>query len=198
MTSHIHWLKYIVLILTVFPGIMFFIFDKIAIINKLKTNQKYAVALILVTIVNAIIFNEIIMLLIILGCLIIPYLFEYIINERKKISKYGVLYEIKTLKFPVFVMVICPFFEEYIYRFFIYKHIMPVVDKEWIYILISVLAFLFCHFVTQKEKSVYKIPIAFIECGIFIYTKNVYICIVIHMVYNIMVYAHNFYKYTQN
>ena len=194
----IHLLNFLLILVTIFPGIIIFIFDKIPGIKRMKSNEKYSLALSIVTLINAIVFNNIILVLSTIVCVIIPYGFEYLFNEGKKVCKNSVMFEINSIKLPFFVMIFCPIFEEYIYRCFIYKHIMGIVDVEWGFVLISILAVVFCHFVNQQEKSIYKIPLGLIECIMFIWTSNIYMCIVIHMAYNILVYAHNSQKYMRS
>ena len=191
-------LNNILLFLTIFPGILIFFMEKLPKVKKIKSNDKYAISILIVVILNGLKFDKAIGICSLILCLFIPYAFEYIFNERILISIKNVKFEFSSLKQPFFVMVLCPLCEEYIYRYFLYYHISNTIKVPWVYIIISVMAFLFCHFTTQKFKSIYKLPLAIIECSIFLHSKNIFICIIIHMGYNILIYTHNARAYLRN
>lgn len=195
MTTHIRLLKLIVEILTIFPGILIVAQTKLPRLKRLKGNQQYSLALICVCVINCIIFHCWISLLSILFVVILTYTMEFLLNESNNLNMGKMKYEIKTLSLPFFVMIFCPIFEEYIYRYFIYQYVMNTIPVIWLYFLISILSFVFCHLMTQKLKSLYKLPLAIIECVIFVCFKDIFMCIIIHMAYNILVYSHNMQKY---
>ncbi len=182
-------------VLTIFPGILIAIQSKLPKFKRLKGNWQYALALMAVCGMNSIKYHCWIHLLIMLSAIIASYTAEFLFNEYKNLDISKIKYEINTLSLPFFVMIVCPVFEEYIYRYFIYQYVMDTVSVTWMYFLISILSFIFCHFMTQQLKSLYKIPLAVIECIIFISFKTILMCIIVHMTYNILVYSHNLQKY---
>lgn len=194
----IHLLNYILIFLTIFPGIILFIMEKLPKVQRIQSHDKYTIAILAVVFLNGLVFKEVIVISCLMLCLIVPYIFEYIFNEWKSFSMRNMRFEFNSLKQPFFVMVLYPVCEEYIYRFFLYYHISNTIKVPWVFVIISVMSFLFCHFTTQKHKSIYKLPLAIIECIVFLYFNNIFICIIIHMVYNILVYSHNARAYLRN
>lgn len=193
--THLH--EIVLLLITIFPGIIIFIIDKIPIFNCLNSNFKYSISLLLVVLLNSILYNDYVLIFLSLIFAIISYGCEYLFNNIKKLSISGIKNEFQTIKIAFFVIIICPFFEEYIYRYYLYKDITRSTNEIWAYFFISILSFLFCHFIKQKEKSIYKLPLAIIECIMFVTYKNIYICIFIHMSFNSLVYAHNLNIYSR-
>ncbi|WP_367397274.1 CPBP family intramembrane glutamic endopeptidase [Clostridium sp. MSJ-8] len=101
------------------------------------------------------------------------------------------------IKKTVYVMILFPCCEELIYRYFLYMHMKRLVDNIYLYFILSVVTFVFIHFFNQKIKCFYKIPFAIFECITFILFKNIFVCIMIHMNFNILVYAYNTIKYSR-
>ena len=48
---------------------------------------------------------------------------------------------------------------------------------------------------TQQLDSFFKLPLALTECLLFAAYRNVFLCIAVHMSYNILVYGHNIARY---
>lgn len=184
-------LNYILEIFTVFPGI-FFVFEKnLPGIKKVKSNGQYAISIVAVSLLDAVFFGEIKEAVVLITVLIIPYFIEFLLNEIKHFSWQKLKHECRKLMLPYFVMVLCPVCEEIIYRYYIWKFIRQSTNQLWVYFLVSVFAFVFCHFMVQKLKSLYKIPLAIIQCALFAMYQNVFICIAVHMTFNVMTYMHN-------
>lgn len=191
MNILIHLLKIIGLMITIYPGIIIMAETHNSKMKRLKGNVQYTVALITVTVVDCLLFRCGLELICVICGAVITIACEFIFNEKENINQGKIKYEIKSVMLPIFVMIMCPVFEEYIYRFFLYKYIMEITNFKWIFCLISFFSFLFCHLSTQKLKALNKIPFSILTIFVFLWFKNIYICIVIHMIYNIFVYNHN-------
>ncbi len=195
MENLIHLLSFLVILITVFPGIFVFLFDKIPLTRYQNSNLKYVEGLSAVIAVNIIYYKDFSLIYAIL-LLIIPYFFELFFNNRKSLTHDKIREEYNSIKLALFIMIFCPLSEEIIFRYFIFKHINEAsINSIWVFYLISTLAFIFDHFVTQQIKSLYKVPLSLIECWTYAIWRNTFLCVVIHMCYNICVYAHNSSKY---
>lgn len=190
-------LNYLLEILTVFPGI-FFVFEKnLPLIKRMKSNEQYAVSIAAVSLLDAAFFGEAVKAVILITVLLIPYFIEFLLNEIKDFSFQKLKNECRKLWLPYFVIVLCPVCEEVIYRYYIWRFISQSTNQLWVYFLVSVFAFVFCHFMVQKLKSLYKIPLAIIQCALFVLYENIFICIAVHMTFNAMTYIHNLDMYKQ-
>ena len=127
---------------------------------------------------------------------VLPDMMENPAFVMKSLTHDKIREEYNSIKLALFIMIFCPLSEEIIFRYFIFKHINEAsINSIWVFYLISTLAFIFDHFVTQQIKSLYKVPLSLIECWTYAIWRNTFLCVVIHMCYNICVYAHNSSKY---
>lgn len=193
----IHWLN-ILFIITVFPGIILFLLERFSIFNKLISIERYVFALAIVSSINLIYSKSLIYpLLIIIMIPIILFLFEYmnLKDESKTFKK--VSFYIREMKRFYLILVLIPIMEELVFRYFIYEISIIFKYTLWQYILLSVLSFTFVHFFEQGAKALIKIPFALIQSIVFLYSMNIYICFLIHIIFNILVYLFNISRYSK-
>lgn len=175
-----------------------FIMGRIYGIKKLKGIDLYLISLILVIIFNVYNkYNDLIIIFVIVSFSIITIILEYVFNEWNKLNFNKFTYSLAQIKKPVYVMILFPCAEELIYRYFLYMDIETLFNNVYLFFILSVITFVFIHFFNQKTKCFYKIPFAILECIAFILFKNVFICIIIHMNFNILIYAYNMSKYNR-
>lgn len=193
--SRILWHN-IIIIITIFPGILLFLMNRFRLIRKFNEIDKYILCLSFVVIVNLL--NNISYMctvtVIILGSYM-TFCVEYILTEKGKVDFNKFKYVMAKIKKPLYVMILFPIFEEYIYRYYVYSVMYTVVQNKIVYVFISTVTFTFVHFFNQNIKCFYKIPLSLLESIVFVIFKNIFICIIIHMCYNIYVYAYNSIKY---
>lgn len=191
------WLN-LAIVITLFPGILLFIMNRFSAIRRINEMDKYIICLITVVFLNLL--NDLKYMYIffmIFICSIFTFIIEYILNEWGKFECNKLKYVISQIKRPAYVMILFPICEELIYRYFVYSITNTITTNVFIYLFISVSSFIFVHFFNQKFKCFYKIPFSIIECIIFLIFKEILICIIIHMSYNILVYAYNTSKYNK-
>lgn len=194
---HILWHN-LCIVLTIFPGIILFCMNRFLFLRKVSELDKYAACLALVVFANLL--NNLNLMIVILIIIISPICFftiEYIINERNKLDLNKFKFSILQVKRPIYVMIIYPIFEELIYRYYMYDFVREITNSMLIYCFISVSVFIFVHFFSQQIKCFYKVPLAIVESILLYIYKDVFICITIHMSYNILVYSYNTLKYSK-
>lgn len=197
--SRILWHN-VIIILTLFPGIVILLINRIPFLKRKNEMDKYAVCLAADVFINLYMNDRTLALpvLLLFLCPCILFILEYLLKDRgkKKIAK--LLSLRKQMKKPFYVMLAYPVFEEFIYRSFVYQILGDSDATLLAYLLLSSGVFVFAHFFTQHVKSLYKIPFAVLEGLIYFYTKNIAFCIIIHMAFNMFVYAYNETKYSRN
>lgn len=197
--SRILWHN-VIIVLTLFPSIFIFLMNRFPFLKQKNEMDKYAVCLAADVFLNLYVNNRNLALfaLLLFICPCILFILEYFMKEHGKnnISKFLSLR--KQLKKPFYVMLAYPVFEEFIYRSFVYIILEDVGVTLPAYLLLSSGTFVFSHFFTQHAKSLYKIPFAVLQGLIYFYTKNIAFCIIIHMAFNMLVYAYNGLKYRRN
>lgn len=185
------------IVLTIFPGIILFCMNRFFFLRKISELDKYVVCLALVVFANLL--NNLKLMTIVVIIIIFPICFftiEYIINNKFKLDLDKFKFIIVQIKRPIYVMIMYPIFEELIYRYYIYDFVKSSTNSMLIYCFISTSVFIFVHFFNQQIKCFYKLPLAIVESILFYIYINVFICIVIHMSYNILIYSYNTLKYS--
>ncbi|WP_425482882.1 CPBP family intramembrane glutamic endopeptidase [Listeria valentina] len=88
-----------------------------------------------------------------------------------------------------------PILEEVNFRYFIYLYGTLFNYSSIQYLLIATLTFFLSHLVYQGNSSLIKIIFSFIQTVLFLLTQNIFLCIFIHISFNIFVYlTNNYYK----
>lgn len=178
--------------LTLFPGIiMFFI--------KERSLRSYCYALTIPIIINVLIFSDYKLLLLILTIITAPILIYYI---EKSIHIKRIYKNIdKNISTGLLIIGIIPILEEFIFKYYLFEYIsvifsLNVCVEGIIFIVINAIVFIIAHISTQKQKALIKIVFAIISSTIFILIKNIYICIIIHSIFNAIVYISTISKYS--
>ncbi len=194
---HTLWLN-LLFLLTLFPGIIMFLINRFPFRHRINDMDKYVMSLIIVILLNIYDkLNDFLIIISIAAFSILIFIIEYIFTEWGKLNFNKFKYVVSQVKKPVFVMIVFPCCEEMIYRYFLYLDVVFMYDNVYLYFILSVIAFVFVHFFSQKMKCFYKIPFAIIECLLFIAFKNIFVCILVHMNFNILIYAYNTSKYSR-
>lgn len=192
---HILWLN-IKIIITIFPGILLLLLNTIPKIKQFKSIDKYSIALIFIVIINLLNnLNYQIQFLCVIVSVLCLFVIEYIFIEWRRIDYRKFVFVLSKIKKPMYIMCLYPLCEELIYRYFFYQFISEFKYKNILFCVLSISCFVFVHFYNQKYKSLFKIPFAIVECILFIYFKNVYLCILVHAFFNVAVYSFNISKY---
>lgn len=173
----------IIAYLTMFPGLIFLFLKK-------ESIYIYTTILAIVNMINGIWFKEWIMLALLVLIIITPlllYKLEKTIIEKKVHLPFTKL-EMSGLCVIFFV----PLFEELIFRYFLYKHIKSAtfiqLNINFVFLFLSTATFLVAHIKKLKIKAIYKSVFAVGLSGIFLVTKEIWVCIIIHMIFNGVVY----------
>lgn len=182
MISHI-LCHSIIAYLTMFPGFVFFFLKK-------ESIYTYATILAVVNMINGIWFKEWITMVLLVLMISVPlllYKLEKTIIERKVRLPFTKL-EMSGLCVIFFV----PLFEEFIFRYFLYRHIESAsfnqLNINFLFLFLSTVAFLVAHIKKLKVKAIYKSVFAVVLSGIFLVTEEIWVCIIIHMIFNGVVY----------
>lgn len=92
----------------------------------------------------------------------------------------------------VYIIFVIPIIEEYLYRFFIYDKFIRKVDYTLFFlIMISSVSFALLHYMQGKKDMIIKFILSVILSIIFIFTEEIMIVVVIHIIYNIFAYNRN-------
>lgn len=89
------------------------------------------------------------------------------------------------------VLIIFPFLEEYIYRFFLYDLLIRSGGSFTSFIVISTVFFVSSHLYSQQEKALTKIPFGIVLACAYACTQNFFVCLSIHLSFNLCVYFFN-------
>jgi len=81
-----------------------------------------------------------------------------------------------------------PILEELIFRYYIYQYWLFLEINIFYYIIISSVAFVLAHIFYQGFTSIVKLIFSFSLNLVFIVTQNVFVGIVIHIIFNFFVY----------
>uniref|UniRef100_UPI00321647C1 CPBP family intramembrane glutamic endopeptidase n=1 Tax=Clostridium sp. TaxID=1506 RepID=UPI00321647C1 len=159
--------------------------------KRIKSIERYIISLVIVTFINLIFLNKklLVELLLVLIVPILLFVYEfYMINNTNKNKK--IIYEIKNIYDNLIILLAFPVLEEILYRYILLDLSNKIGFHLWQYFVLSVLAFVFVHFFTQGLNSLKKGTFAFIQCVIMVYSKNIFICITLHIVFNLIVYLY--------
>lgn len=88
-------------------------------------------------------------------------------------------------------LILIPFFEEYVYRFFLYELLVRQGGSAVLFLVASVACFVIAHFYTQKEKALTKIPIGLILALAYSYSQNIFLPLSVHIGFNLCVFFYN-------
>lgn len=186
------------MIITIFPGIILFLVNRFSFFHRKNEMDKYILCLMLVVYLNLICNVQYLIILLLIPILtIVLFIIDYILTEWENISLSKFKYAVAQMKKPVYIMIFYPIFEEIIYRYFIYYYLKESVNVAWFYVLISSIAFVFAHFFNQRFKCFFKLPLAVAQGIVFLVYQNIFICIIIHICYNILVFSYNMSKYSK-
>ena len=184
------------LFITIFPGILTLLLDRIGKLRKIKSIERYIIALALVSLLNLLTFHKNSEFILIILCSTLLFVFEYLILLKNKESfKKDIKYCYANMKDGYLIIILYPFFEEFVYRFAIYQISIKLGYSLWQYFVLSVFSFIFAHYYSQGFEAVKKVPFAIVQCVFYILFKDIYICIIIHIVFNIMVYLYRVSSY---
>lgn len=166
---------------------------------KERSLKSYCYALTIPVIINILIFSDYKFLLLILIMIITPILVYYI---EKSIHIKRIYKNLdKNISTGLLIIGVIPILEEVIFKYYLFKYvseifILDVYVECIIFIVINAIVFIIAHISTQKQKALIKIVFAIISSIIFILMKNIYICIVIHIIFNAVVYISTINKYS--
>ncbi|EBF6126249.1 CPBP family intramembrane metalloprotease, partial [Listeria monocytogenes] len=88
-----------------------------------------------------------------------------------------------------------PVLEEIIFRFFIYQYCELFDFSNIQYILLATFSFVIAHIFYQGVSSIVKILFSFILSILFLLTLNIFLTIIIHCIFNFLVYIVRTSKY---
>ncbi|WP_373866392.1 CPBP family intramembrane glutamic endopeptidase [Sporosarcina luteola] len=131
-------------------------------------------------------------ILLLLGlCIFIPSVQTILeLNSAKNFFK-----ACKEKKFLLQTLILIPILEEYIFRFVMYELLAAHEIPPLFYIIFSSLAFTFIHYFQLKAKSYYKLVLGIMLAIVYVYTTNLFVVILMHVLFNVLVYL---FKYTNH
>lgn len=91
----------------------------------------------------------------------------------------------------IITLIIFPFLEEYIYRYFLYDLLMRSEGSSALFIIASTVFFVGSHLYSQREKALTKIPLGIALAGFYVCFQNIFVCLSIHLSFNLCVYFYN-------
>ncbi|HFN5488098.1 TPA: CPBP family intramembrane glutamic endopeptidase [Staphylococcus aureus] len=93
----------------------------------------------------------------------------------------------KNSKFILSVLIAYPMLEELNFRYFLYN--FSLIYHYIQYIILSVLTFVFSQFLYQGKSSIIKIFFATMQTLIYLCFRDIFINIIVHMIFNILVFS---------
>lgn len=194
--SHTPWLS-LGMLPALFPGIILWIMNRFNNIRQINEMDKYGICLLLVALVYSFFIDKTIFIkigIILLGPIVLFFLHYFLVNWRN-FNRGKLVFVLKSCKKFYHILFIYPVCEEVIYRFLIYYFFDIMQNILWMYILISSTLFVFSHFFQQKVRALQLLPLAVCESLLFWIYKDISICIVIHIAYNIFAFLYNSVKH---
>ncbi|MBC1540100.1 CPBP family intramembrane metalloprotease [Listeria seeligeri] len=176
-------------LLTLFPGMLLLLTKWMPLLKRKSTFFQYLISLGVVTFIECLFFRQSIgMILSIISVLILPFVLffiEYVLIERqfKKL-----IYISKKNKIIIQSVIYFPILEEFIFRYFIFQYCILFGFNDIQFILLSTLAFVLAHVFYQGVTSVVKVIFSVVLGIIFLLTLNVFVTIIIHCIFNFLIY----------
>ncbi|MBC1480942.1 CPBP family intramembrane metalloprotease [Listeria seeligeri] len=176
-------------LLTLFPGMLLLLTKWMPLLKRKSTFFQYLISLGVVTFIECLFFRQSIgMILSIISVLILPFVLffiEYVLIERqfKKL-----IYIYKKNKIIIQSVIYFPILEEFIFRYFIFQYCILFGFNDIQFILLSTLAFVLAHVFYQGVTSVVKVIFSVVLGIIFLLTLNVFVTIIIHCIFNFLIY----------
>lgn len=166
-----------------FPGVVFLFLKKEGI-------REYTLVLMSITIINILCLKQwdlMIALIVVITIPIILYKIEKMVLN-KKISLSLSKLEIDGGS----VIFLIPLFEELIFRYFIFYHVVSIGsnlgNSNNLYLIISTMAFVVAHIKRLKLQALYKIPFSLLLSIIYIVTEEIWLCCMVHVIFNAIAY----------
>jgi len=194
------WLN-VLLYLNIFPGIFMLIAQFIPRLQNKKAIVQHAYSMLVVLALSAITFptDAIISLGIVIAVLLL-FIVEYFF-VRSRVFGLGIFTDVKNQISAVFgaflILIIYPILEELLYRHYLYLVSTELEMLTWQYAVLSCLGFVFSHIIAQGVSGLRKTIFAILQMGVYLITLNVFICIVIHISFNVLIYLSRSVKYQQ-
>ncbi|EAD3637955.1 TPA: CPBP family intramembrane metalloprotease, partial [Listeria monocytogenes] len=183
-------------LITLFPGMLLLLTKWIPVLSRKSTFFQYLLCLFLITIMNSLFFRQQFVVVLSLICILfLPFILffvEYIFVERQW-KKLLTIY--KKNKIIIQSIVWFPVLEEIIFRFFIYQYCELFDFSNIQYILLATFSFVIAHIFYQGVSSIVKILFSFILSILFLLTLNIFLTIIIHCIFNFLVYIVRTSKY---
>lgn len=159
MIFHILWHSLIGLMffLTCFPGILLICIRKVPYFKYLTEFHKYILVLIIVLIIDMCLFLSYTNIYLCVFVIIITPVIIYITEKSLLFNKNLFDFYNKNSKFILSVLIAYPILEELNFRYFLYNFSLIYHYHYIQYIILSVLTFVFSHFLYQGKSSIIKI-----------------------------------------
>ncbi len=161
----------------------------IPLLKRKSTFFQYLICLGVVTFIECLFFRQSIgMILSMISVLILPFVLffiEYVLIE-KQFKK--LIYIYKKNKIIIQSVIYFPILEEFIFRYFIFQYCILFGFNDIQFILLSTLAFVLAHVFYQGVTSVVKLIFSVVLGIIFLLTLNVFVTIIIHCIFNFLIY----------
>lgn len=168
----------------------------IPILNRKSTFFQYLLCLCIIAVINCFFFRQsLVVVLSAFGVFCLPFILlfiEYILIE-KHFKKLIAIY--KRNKIIIQSVVHFPILEEFIFRYFIYQYCILFDFNNIQFILLSTFAFVIAHIFYQGATSIVKTIFSVTLSIIFLLTLNIFIAILIHCIFNFLVYIVRVSKY---
>ncbi|WP_240046863.1 CPBP family intramembrane glutamic endopeptidase [Staphylococcus aureus] len=87
------------------------------------------------------------------------------------------------------MLIAYPILEELNFRYFLYNFSLIYHYHYIQYIILSVLTFVFSHFLYQGKSSIIKIFFATMQTLVYLCFRDIFINIIVHMIFNILVFS---------
>ncbi|KAK58496.1 CAAX protease self-immunity [Staphylococcus lugdunensis VCU150] len=184
-----HSLIGLMFFLTCFPGILLIFIRKVAYFKYLTEFYKYILVLIVVLLIDTCLFLSNTNIYLCVSVIIITPVIVYITEKSLLFNKNLFDFYNKNSKFILSVLLAYPILEELNFRYFLYYFSLIYHYHLIQYIILSVLTFVFSHFLYQGKSSIVKIFFATIQAMIYLYFRDIFINIIIHMMFNILVFS---------
>ncbi|MFX0549375.1 type II CAAX prenyl endopeptidase Rce1 family protein [Hathewaya histolytica] len=97
---------------------------------------------------------------------------------------------------------IIPVLEEIIFKHYLFKYVAQIFNFDMyakciIFVVLNSIVFVIAHISTQKQGAIIKLVFSIVSSIIFITLSNIYICIIIHIIFNAMVYVSKIVQYSR-
>ena len=181
------------------PGVFIFLIDKIPLFKKLDSYTVYFFILLVISIFDIVILkSNLYRIFIVITISIILFIVFLFLDKNDKTFCSKLKLNFRYLYKPFLIIVLFPVCEEIIFRFSLFSF-GTLIGLEKIHcFIISIVFFIVHHIYKEKLNCLKLLPFSIVISFIYFYIENILLCVLLHMLYNLLIYIYNINKYKRN